>query len=282
MKSLAIAALCLFAAPLYAVDTEALCGDTLALGMLYQVRAMILSGSTYDIDSRIDRKIDELRDPLPDGGYRWVRWVRPAGDAPVDKHVHVVAATQGTTSDSFEASGGHAFAVKLVVPRKRSLLNANSPVYLGTAHVTFTLNGRERTKELAVNAWMNPDTSKTIDLGTIADRVEVALDASTAPKNVREAVIEIHLVQAVAQDDPANPAYDTIRLLGRIRNTTDPYTIDNEIARLERLLYPDAEPLPILGLIVDLRRAETLMRSSKEEEKQKGEKLLKETMRRLR
>jgi hypothetical protein len=129
---------------------------------------------------------------------------------------------------------------------------------------------------------MNPDTSKTIDLGTIADRVDVALDASTAPKNVREAVVEIHLVQALAQDDPANPAYDTIRLLGRIRGASDSYTVDNEIARLERSLYPDAEPLPILAIVGDLRRAEQLMRSSKTEEKEKGEKLLKETMRRLR
>ena len=57
------------------------------------------------------------------------------------------------------------------------------------------------------------DTSKTLDLGVIADRADASLEASTHDPG--EAVVEFHFVQARAEDDPANTAYDTIRSLER-------------------------------------------------------------------
>jgi hypothetical protein len=125
---------------------------------------------------------------------------------------------------------------------------------------------------------MNPDTSRTFDLEAIADHVDVAVESTSKS----EAVIETHFRQAVAQDDPANPAYSTIQALQRIRSSPDPRAIDSEIADAERSLIPGADPLPLLTIIGDLRRADELMRSKKEDEQQKGDKLLKETLRRLR
>ena len=129
---------------------------------------------------------------------------------------------------------------------------------------------------------MNPDTSRTIDLGAITDRAEATLDASTNANTVKESLVEIHFVQAVAQDDPANPAYDTIRSLERIRRNTDAYTVDSEIAKREREIFPNAEPLPLLSIIDTLRHADELMRSDKEGNYEKGEKLMRETLRKLR
>ena len=99
---------------------------------------------------------------------------------------------------------------------------------------------------------------------------------------MKESLVEIQFVQAVAQDDPANPAYDTIRSLERIRRNTDAYTVDNEIAKREREIFPNAEPLPLLSIVADLRHAEELMRSKKDEDYDKGMKLLRETMRKMR
>jgi hypothetical protein len=262
-----------FATPLFAVTTNDDCRGYQQLATLYQVRELMLRGAgDYRINEVIDAQLGHLREG-------WVRWVRPDHDAPRDKHVHVVAASEGS-KDNFEASGEHPFEVKVVVPSKRSLLNRNNPVYVGTLHVSYTAGGRTRTKDQPINAWMNPDTSKTLDLGGIAEHAEASVDAST--RNVKEAVVEIHFIQAAPEDDPANPAYDTIQSLQHVRRNTDESTIDDEIAKSERALFPSTEPLPLAHIVHELRRADELMRSKKEDDQKKGERLMQETLRRLR
>ena len=276
MKRIAVVSFALLAAsPLFAIDDS--CRDSMRLGALYEVRALMLKSgaSSYDVDSLINRRVQQMREG-------WVRWVRPDDDAPIDKHIHTVAAVNGSAPDSFEAGGAHAFAVKVVVPAKRSLFNKNNPVYVGNVGVTFDVNGHSRTKTLPVNAWMNPDTSKTIDLEAIADHADATLEASAKAGDVKQAIVEIHFVQAVPRDDPANPAYDSIQSLERVRRNTDAETIDGEIATAEHQVFPESDPLPIVSLISDLRRANELMRSKKQDDYEKGEKLLKETMRHLR
>ncbi len=280
-RMLVLFALLCAAAPLLAVESDD-CRGYQQLAALYEIRDLMLKpySSSYDINKVIDNQLDQLRGPLPDGGYRWVRWVRPTGDAPYDKHGHTVAAVNGSDSDRFEASGQHTFAVAVVVPQKKSLFSGNNPVYVGTVHISYTVEGRTRSKDEAINSWMNPDTSRTIDLGTVADSAEVALDASTNAKDAKNALVEIHFRNAVARDDPDNPAYDTIQSLQRVRNDND--SIDGEIARLERNLYPDSEPIPLVAVVKDLRRADDLMHSKKSEDQEKGQKLLSETLARLR
>ena len=275
-------ALLLLAAPLLAVTGD--CDPQLQhLAALYQVRSLMMRGSTYDVDRFIDAQLEELREPLGNGAYRWVRWVRPSGEGPVEKKTRNVIAVQGAgDADAFEAGRDHTYAVKVVVPRKRSLLNANNPVYVGNVSVRYTVNGRSKTIERPVNAWMNPDTSRTIDLETIADRVEVALEASTSQRNSNQSVVEIHFQEAVAQDDPANPNYGTIQALKRIGSSTDDATVDGEIAALERSLFPGSTPLPLLTILDDLREADKLIRSEKPEEQERGQRRLREALRRLR
>jgi hypothetical protein len=284
MKRTIWVALLFVAAPLFAADVNDPCSAYMQIGALYEVRSMMMKpyASSSDVENFIQGRVEQLRDPLPDGGYRWVRWVRPDGDAPIDKHGHTVMAMQGSGSDSVEATGQHAFAVRVAVPSKKSLFSRNNAVYVGTVHVSFSVNGRMRTKDEKIDQWMNPDTSRTIDLDAIADRVEAGLDASTSAKNVKESLVEIHFVQAVAQDDPANPAYDTIRSLERIRRDTEPYAVDHEIEKRERELFPNAEPLPLLSIIADLHHADELIHSKKDEDHEKGFKLLRETLRKVR
>lgn len=271
----------LFAAPLLAVTND--CAALNQLGALYELRSFMMRGnnSSSDIERFVDRKVDDLREPLPDGGFRWVKWMRPSGDAEYDKHGHKVASVQGDGTDSFEASGDHDFAVRIAVPQKQSLFGANNAVWVGTVHVTYSVNGRTRTKDEAINAWMNPDTSRTIDLGAIAERVDVSLDAATHERDVRNALVEIHLMKAVFADDPANPNYEAIESLRRVRNAYDRDAIDDEIARVESRLFPDAEPMPVYTIVHDLRRADELMHSKKQEDQEKGDRILQETLRRL-
>jgi hypothetical protein len=284
-KLLAIAVLFLGAMPAGASEADD-CGAALnELRALYEVRSVMFKGrgSSYDVDRLIDHRIDELRDPLPSGGYRWVQWVRPSGEGPITKEGHTVQAVQNAGDpDSVEASAKEVYAVKVVVPRKRSLTKANNPVYVGTLRVTYVVDGRTRTKDLAINQWMNPDTSRTLDLNAIAEHADARLDASTAQDKVKESLVEIHMREAVSEDDPANPDYETIRVLERIHSTTDPATVDTEITALERRLFPSVDPMPMLTLLTNLRRADSLIRSKKPKEQEEGAKLMEETLARLR
>jgi len=270
------------AIPLFALDRDDQCRAYTQLGSLYEIRSLMARSyvSSSDVQSAIDHRIEALRVPLSDGGYRWVRWVRPDKNAPDDKEVHEVRASKGSTPDTFEGEADHPFNVKVIIPAKRSVFNGNSPVYVGTLHVTYIANGREFRKDLAINDWMNPDTSRTIDFDTIADRAQATVDVST--NSPGKAVAEIHFRQAVIQDDPANPDYGTIQSLSRIRSSTDPATVDSEIAAVERTIFPASDPVPLLSILDDLRRADKWIHSSKTDEQEKGQRLLKDTLQRLR
>jgi hypothetical protein len=266
MKKL-IALLALVAIPASAVET----GDCSRLATLYEIRSLMMKrySSSYDVGQAIDRRVADMQ-----RGY--VIWVRHDSDAPVDKKVHKMRGGGG--SDRFESAGDHAFAVRIVVPSKKSLFGANNPVNVGAVTISYTVGGRTRTRNERIDTIMNPDTSRTFDLGAIADHVEVAVDADARS----EAVIETHYRQAVAEDDPANPQYATIQSLRRLGSSPDARTVDDEIASAERTLFPSSDPLPLLGIVQDLRRADEWIHSKKQEDQEKGEKLLKETLRRLR
>src|SRR5262245_51065739 len=106
------------------ISTPLLADDCALLRELYAVRAMWLKpySTSYEVDGFIDKRLDALREPLPGGGYRWVRWVRPTGEGTFDKKLHRTKAPKSAL-DSFEASGGHAYAVRIAVPAKRTLFN---------------------------------------------------------------------------------------------------------------------------------------------------------------
>lgn len=280
-RALLAFALISLALPAFAIDLNDCGGDLTHLGALYEIRTLMMHRSTTasDVGRFIDRRVDELRVPQPAGGYKWVRWVRPTGETPYEKKVHTVAAVYGAGDpDSFEASSDHIYAVRLAVPSKRSLFKGNRPVYVGDVQVSSD----RKNDVIHVNKWMNPDTSQTFDLHGISDHVRASVQASTGEKDAHDSVVEFHFMQAVMQDDPANPAYSTIRALQRIRETPDAATVDSEIAALESSLFPGSEPLPLLTIMSDLRRADELIRSTKPEEQEKGNKLLKDTLRRLR
>lgn len=275
------AALLFVATPLLAIEDP--CRDYEHLGSLYELRSVMLRGSASSTTTHefIDRRVQQLRGPLGDGEFRWVRWVAPPSEAPLDKHAYTVRANPSSGGDTFEANGAHAFAVRVHVPRKRSLFAANNPVRVGTVKISTTVDGRTRTRTESIGSWMNPDTTKSFDFDGVVDRVEVSIDAVSEKPG--EAVVEVQFRQALAQDDPENPSYDTITSLMRVRGATDEAEeLDDRIARLERAMFPDSEPLPLLEILSDLRRADDLMRSSKEDQKEKGAKLMKETIRRLR
>ena len=276
---IAFVSLVLVASAAAAQDCE---GDIGALRALYETRQILMRpyAGSYSAGERLDEQMDRMREPLPGGGYRWVRFVKPAGDPPVLKREHTVKNDFDSGSmDTFEAAGDHPFGVRIVAPRKRSMFKGNNESYIGRVDIRYWVDGREKTMSKTFNQWFSPDTMKTIDLGAIAERAEVSVEVATRDAEEKEALVEVHFKQAVAQDDPANPSYDAIQSLKRVRGSLDPVTVDYEIARFEKRLFPELISLPYTTLLMRVREAEKLIRSEKTEDQEKGKKMLAEVSR---
>jgi hypothetical protein len=282
MRTLLVALSTLLLLPSLTLAQADSCSEVQSLRALYDVRqAMLLtSPSSYDINRRIEYHLDRLREPLPGGGYRWVRLVRPSGDGPVQKREKLLRATYGS-SEIFEADSPLPYSVRIVVPRKRSLVRANNEVWVGDVRIRYWSGGRVETMDRTVNAWLKPDNSRTFDLGVIADRAEVEVETATRAQFVGDALVEVHFRQAVAEDDPMNPNAEGIRALTRLHYSTDPVALDLEIARLEQRLFPGIDVTPFATVVARVREAETLLRSEKEEDREKGKKVLAEVIRTL-
>jgi hypothetical protein len=283
------AAALLLLVPLSAFGIEDECSaDLAALQAFYAVRDAMLQPSplSYTIDSRIDESLDALRGPLGNGAYEWVRYVRPSGEGPVLKQEHLISSAHDSDEiETFEAEGTHPYAVRVVVPRKRSIFKANKPAWVGGVEIRYWFEGKPKTIQKRIDQWMAPDTSKSFDIGVIADRAEVSVETATKSGDRKESLVEVHFRQAVPQDDTGNPNYETIQTLKKLRDGssgTDPeVTLDAEIGRLEKRLFPAADSVPLATIVTRLREAEKLMRSEKPEDVESGRKLFLDTMRLL-
>ena len=280
MKQIIIAiALAAVASSGFALDD---CSQVAGLNALYGLRDLVIRG--YNIDEQINDQIDLLRGPLPNGGYQWVTMIRPSGTPPFVKKEHTVRAVQGSGDpDTFEASASSPFAVAVVVPRKRSLFNGNNESWVGAVVIRYTIDGQSKTRREVVNQWLKPDTTRTFDLGVIADNADVSVETATRDKFTDgSALVEIHLRQAVPQDLPDNPNYETIRSLERIRSTSSAEVLDEEIEKLERRLFPSlTHYYAIASLFEKTQKAEALLRSQKQEDKDKGAAMLKEVVKEI-
>jgi hypothetical protein len=261
------------------------CMDVEALNALYGVRELVIRGApSYSISSEIDDQITRLREPLPGGGYRWVRLVRPAGgEGPYDRTKHFVRSSSEESPDIFEAEAANAWAVSIVVPRKRSLFRGNNESWIGDATISCTVEGRTETRRESIQRWMQADTSHTIDFGgPIADMCRVRLETATREEFLdEEALVEIHIREAVEEDDPLNPNADTIRVLRKLRYSASPETLDYEIAKLERRLFPNLHSYPFATLLAETREARRLLVSDEEEDRDKGMKMLENVVKEL-
>jgi len=272
----------ILAAPLAAQPYGSCDEDVETLRVLYDLRrVMIRDGAPqYDIDRVIETNIDRLREPLPSGGHRWVRLVRPSGDGPVTKKERLIAAS-GTAIEEFDSEENDVFSVRIVVPRKRSVRRANNEVWIERVIVRYETNAGKKTIERSYKQWFPPDSSKTIDLPGIAERVEVVVETRARESAVRETLVETHFRLAVPQDDPASPFAQQVALLKRLNGNANQASVELEIARTEQRVFPQLPVFPVAGISSRIRQAELLLRSEKEEERERGRRLLSEAVRML-
>ena len=278
MKVLSVLCLLILAfVPAQGIAADSCETDVHALGALYEIRDLMLSPrvSSWDVTGRIDDRLEELREPQPGGGHRWVDIVRPIGEGPVNRSEHLVHASVGdSNADLFEAASEIPYAVKIVVPRKRSMFRGNERVWIQAISIRYFIDGEAKTIEEPIERWMNPNSTRTFDLEEVAERAEVVLEVAADPEKSEQALVEVHFEQGVPRDNPENPHYPTVEVLKKLRNNLDPGSLDLEIGRIEQRLFPSASVLPLTTLIGRIREYRAALQSDEAEEKEKAPKML--------
>ena len=272
MKAIILIVVALLTTPVSAQDwAENLESDLELLGALHQIRAMWVDPDVaeWEIDRWIGDRIDSWRGPLPDGTHQWVLRDRPETEV-TDRSEHLVYGTRGEPA-TFEDGDAWVYAVRIVVPRKRSLFRGNKRVWIERLTIRVREEGGAPTEEIIpVGRWFAPNTSQTWDLDAIVSRADVFVEAYADPENRGEALAEIHFLESVESDDPSGPHYRSIQTLSGLAGWLNAERIDGEIERVEARLIPGARSVPVALVVRHLEEALTRIDSDDPEERKKA------------
>lgn len=164
----------------------------------------------------VDSDIDDLREPRPDGTYRWASLQRDEGSRVKDqKSIERVYTEKDLREVMLTAA--NAYRVEVSVPTKRNLVSANNRVYIRNVLVDSTgFDGKLLHHEIPVDAWVAPGDSNGVALPEIGKSVRATVELGVETGEKR-AVADVALVQARLADDPTSPYYPAVQRLQQIR-----------------------------------------------------------------
>lgn len=191
----------------------------------YDLRALerIASLSTNLNDNRqvmlaiVDSDIDDLREPRPDGTYRWASLQREEASRVKEQHqIERVSSEKELREVTLTAA--NAYRVEVSVPTKRNLVSGNNRVYIRNILVDSTgFDGKITHHEIAVNAWVNPGDAHGEPLPEIDKSVKATVELGVETGEKR-AVADVALLRAKLVDDPTSPYFPAVKRLLQVRD----------------------------------------------------------------
>ena len=164
----------------------------------------------------VDSDIDNLREPRPDGTYRWASLQRE--EASRVKEQHQIERVQSEKElREITLTAPNAYRVEVSVPAKRNLVSANNRVYIRNVIVDSTgFDGKITHQEIAVDQWVNPGDANGVALPEIGKSVKVTVELGVETGEKR-AVADVSLLEAKLADDPTSPYFPAVSRLQQIR-----------------------------------------------------------------
>lgn len=164
----------------------------------------------------VDQEIEWLREPRPDGTYRWASLQREEGDRKsVEKALEKVFTEEMLHEVTVSAS--NAYRLLVSVPQKRSVFSSNNRTWVRNVVLDWTdFEGKSHRTDLPVNVWVAPGDAHGVALPEIGKNVHATVHLGIESGGKR-AVAEVALLQATLSDDPTNPFYPAVRRLTDLR-----------------------------------------------------------------
>lgn len=164
----------------------------------------------------IDQQIGWLREPKPDGTYRWASLQREEGGRRSEEKT---LERVWTESDLREVTVSAPSAYRLIVnvPPKRGVFSSNNRVFVRNVVVdSIDADGKSKRTDLPVRVWIDPGDSHGIALPDIERSVRATAHMGVESGGNR-AVAEVVLLEPTLADDPLNPYFPAVRRLADLR-----------------------------------------------------------------
>lgn len=164
----------------------------------------------------VDQQIEWLREPRPDGTYRWASLQREEGGRKmVEKALEKVSTEE--LLHEVTVSAPNAYRLVVSVPQKRGVFTSNNRTWVRNAVLDWTdFEGKTHRTDLPVNVWVAPGDAHGVALPDIGREVYAAVHLGVE-SGTKKAVAEVALLQATLTDDPASPFYPAVRRLADLR-----------------------------------------------------------------
>jgi hypothetical protein len=157
----------------------------------------------------VNEDLDILRGRHADDTYDYASYERiEAGRVQDSFSVEPTAADKVM---KLELKGEFVYRVLLDMPSRRMLVTKNRPVWIERVEIEFMplSNAARKTQNVAIGAWLEPGSSKTVELTEIARQATVRVFARTEEKN-GYGNIGVTLVKARVFDNPESPYADAV------------------------------------------------------------------------
>ncbi|MDQ3281594.1 MAG: hypothetical protein M3Q69_09290 [Acidobacteriota bacterium] len=156
----------------------------------------------------VDEDLELLRGRRTDGSYEYATYERfESGRVTSSFSVQ----PRKEKMETFEVKGANVYRVIVDAPSRRLLVRKNRPVWVERVDVEFVGEGASQVQQRSfeVKSWMQPGTTRPIDLPVIARQVTARVIA-TAEEKGGYGNIDVALVQARIVDLPSSPFADAV------------------------------------------------------------------------
>lgn len=238
MKALAIVVLIPLAAvaadvPLSRVADDAKAIDTIAAASKHDLPRDLLRRI-------INEDIELLRGRRMDGGYDFASYERLEAGRSTDSFS--VEASDGEKLTKLETKGSFVYRLLIESPSRRMLVTKNRRVFVDRAEIEFipVRGGATNTQTVKIQAWLEPGSSRTIDLDDIARQATARVYARTE-KDAGYGNLTLSLIRARVSDNADSPYADAIASAKAILRALDHDDVSSMRAMAQRMAN-DVQP----------------------------------------
>ncbi len=167
--------------------------------------------------SLVESAVDELRNPVGEGNYRWARWVA-GGGPPVSREARV-RAVDGGEPQLVRVEATHASRIVVKVEKRRSLFSGNYPCTV-TSVVWRCASWSREENALAEHRRMARGERLAFDLGGVCPAVLVEVGATVEEAYDGESELTVEVETGHLEDDRSAPHFEAVQTLTRFLATS--------------------------------------------------------------
>lgn len=183
----------------------------------------------------INNDIEMLRGKRLDGGYDFASYERMESGR--TSEAFSVEATDKEKLTKLEVRGSSVYRLVIESPSRRMLVTKNRRIYIDHAAIEYIpqRGGSSLMQNVAIQAWLEPGATRTIELDDIARQATARVFARTDKEN-GYGNVTLSLVLARVSDNPDSPYADAIASAKAILRALDHEDVASMRAMAQRMM----------------------------------------------